>query len=212
VCSGSRRLRYFGWGGGDLDCGSSASPSLGQRGDSSSPAPAGSRQARASPTLFRPVRSEGRGSLEWRSVAAQELARVGMRFDEGTGATSNTPPRLNPMSDLLNPVPVNESTKSHLFFLTQEDISCNFAWGTSAGQAGRVFVWARDCPGRHTAGSNVVRYPLSSHNGNTPLHLTPLHSTPLCVTCQIPSIYLLGNMEFLRRYITSTHFLAHISQ
>jgi hypothetical protein len=122
---------------------SSTSPSLGRRGDSSSPAPVGSRQARASPTLFRLVQLEGRGSLVQHSAAAQELARVGMRFDEGTGATSNTPPRLKPTSALLNPVPVNKLTKSHLFFLTQEDISSRWCLGhiRDAFLHGREAAW-----------------------------------------------------------------------
>jgi hypothetical protein len=73
ACSSLSRPGYFGWGGGNLDHGSSASPSLGRRGDSSSPAPmAGSRQARTSLTLFRPVRLERRSSAAHQSAAAQD--------------------------------------------------------------------------------------------------------------------------------------------
>jgi hypothetical protein len=142
----------WGGGGGDLDRGSSTSPSLGQRGDSSSPAPAGSRQARVSPTSFWPVRLEGRGSLAWRSMAAQDLARVGMRFNEGTGASSNTPPRLKPTSALLNLVPVNKSTKSHLFLLTQEDISSQWCLGHISGGSGTRFCMGKRLLGKTHCG------------------------------------------------------------
>jgi hypothetical protein len=54
---------FSGAGGGNQDRKSSASPNLGQRGDSSSPAlGAGSRQSKASPTVYWLVHSKGSSS------------------------------------------------------------------------------------------------------------------------------------------------------
>jgi hypothetical protein len=88
-----------GGGGGDWNRESSASPSLGPRvSDSLSPTPvSGNSRQCARPEEFASLESK-RPSLARQSGAAWDLARVGMQFDQGTGATSTRPPPLSSLS------------------------------------------------------------------------------------------------------------------
>ncbi len=86
-----------GGGGGDVDRGSSASPSLGPRGNSS-PNPS-----------FRGDDADNDQEMsevsEGCSATVRGMASVGMHFHEGRGATSPLPPPIPATSPLRNPSP-----------------------------------------------------------------------------------------------------------
>ena len=99
-------------GGGEVDRGSSANPSLGPRGNSSPNPSFGGDDADDDQEMSEV--SEGH------SAAARGMASVGMRFHEGRGgATSPVPPPIPATSPLQNPRPCGETTKNQLCFLDQ---------------------------------------------------------------------------------------------
>jgi hypothetical protein len=95
-----------------------------------------------------------------RSAAAQGLASVGMRFDEGRGATSPCLPSLPSSSPLRNPIPVGETTKSNLCFLTSVDIANRWCLGFINRATGTRFCMGEKRPGSTHCG-------IKKHGGQT---------------------------------------------
>jgi hypothetical protein len=86
-----------------------------------------------------------------------------MQFKEGAGATSNTPSRLRPTNPLLNPVLVNKATRSHFFFLMQEDVSLHWCLQHISGASGTRFCMGKRLPGKMHCGVN--RHALPDRGG-----------------------------------------------
>jgi hypothetical protein len=95
---------------------------------------------------FASLESEHPSLARW-SGAAWDLARVGMRFDQGTGATSTRPPWLSSSSPLRQPVTVNKATRCQLFLLSKEDIANRWCLGHISGTAGTWFCMGERLPG-----------------------------------------------------------------